>query len=363
MATTKVPNNLIDLSGDSGALPWAAGTTAQRPASPNSGDFRYNTDLNKFEFYNGTDWRLIVPIAFMDFLLVAGGGGSSNGAGGAGGLLTSYGSVSGGGGPVLSPFSGAGETYVITIGAGGNYSSDYHYAPGMGGDSSIVSSNPSTNLYADGGGRGGSALNIYTPGTTATGLPGGSGGGGGLVPSTNPGYVGGAGTGTTNQGYPGGQSRGEPYPSRVVFGSGGGAGGAGIGGYSPTGYQTISGCLGLAVDILNSTNASSYSVGDVSGTDVYYASGGAAIWISGSTWSGAPNPLYGPVSPGGGGSYSAGAANTGGGGARSYNGGSGVCILRMTTDSYTGVTTGNPSVVTEGDDTILIYTGSGSYTA
>ena len=63
MATTKVPNNLIDLSGDSGAVPWAAGTTAQRPGSPNAGDFRYNTDADKtaFEFYNGTEWHRIVP--------------------------------------------------------------------------------------------------------------------------------------------------------------------------------------------------------------------------------------------------------------------------------------------------------------
>lgn len=61
MATTKVSNNLIDLSGDSGALSWAAGTTAQRPGSPNSGDFRYNTDTAQFEFYNGTEWHRIVP--------------------------------------------------------------------------------------------------------------------------------------------------------------------------------------------------------------------------------------------------------------------------------------------------------------
>ena len=59
MATTKVPNNLIDLSGDSGAVPWAAGTTAQRPGSPNAGDFRYNTDDTKFEFYDGSDWKQI----------------------------------------------------------------------------------------------------------------------------------------------------------------------------------------------------------------------------------------------------------------------------------------------------------------
>jgi hypothetical protein len=59
MATTKVPNNLIDLSGDSGAVPWAAGTTAQRPGSPNAGDLRFNTDTNFFELYNGSEWTRI----------------------------------------------------------------------------------------------------------------------------------------------------------------------------------------------------------------------------------------------------------------------------------------------------------------
>ena len=34
-----------------------AGTTAQRPASPVEGDFRYNTTINAFEFYDGTTWR------------------------------------------------------------------------------------------------------------------------------------------------------------------------------------------------------------------------------------------------------------------------------------------------------------------
>jgi hypothetical protein len=44
------------------------------------------------------------------------------------------------------------------------------------------------------------------------------------------------------------------------------------------------------------------------------------------------------------------------------NGGSGVVILRLTTSDYSGTTTGSPTVSTSGGDTILTYTGSGSYT-
>lgn len=35
------------------------GTTAQRPASPTEGMIRYNTDLNVYEFYDGTIWQQI----------------------------------------------------------------------------------------------------------------------------------------------------------------------------------------------------------------------------------------------------------------------------------------------------------------
>jgi hypothetical protein len=34
----------------------------------------------------------------------------------------------------------------------------------------------------------------------------------------------------------------------------------------------------------------------------------------------------------------------------------------MATSSYSGTTTGSPSVSTSGADTILVYTGSGTYT-
>ena len=44
------------------------------------------------------------------------------------------------------------------------------------------------------------------------------------------------------------------------------------------------------------------------------------------------------------------------------NGGNGVVILRMPTSNYSGTTTGSPSVTTDGSDTILTFTGNGSYT-
>jgi hypothetical protein len=40
-----------------------------------------------------------------------------------------------------------------------------------------------------------------------------------------------------------------------------------------------------------------------------------------------------------------------------------VVILRMPTASYSGTTTGSPTVATDGTDTILTFTASGSYTA
>ena len=43
------------------------------------------------------------------------------------------------------------------------------------------------------------------------------------------------------------------------------------------------------------------------------------------------------------------------------SGGNGVVILRMRTSDYSGTTTGSPTVTTVGDETILKYTGSGTY--
>ena len=81
MATNKVTTNVIDMSGNTGGLVWAQGTTAQRPAGV-AGDLRLNTDDSRLEFYNGTDWKRLSECAGTpsadfqaDFLVVAGGGG------------------------------------------------------------------------------------------------------------------------------------------------------------------------------------------------------------------------------------------------------------------------------------------------
>ena len=42
-------------------------------------------------------------------------------------------------------------------------------------------------------------------------------------------------------------------------------------------------------------------------------------------------------------------------------GGSGVVIIRMPTSGYSGTTAGSPTVTTSGTDTILKFTGSGSF--
>ena len=65
-----------------------------------------------------------------------------------------------------------------------------------------------------------------------------------------------------------------------------------------------------------------------------------------------------------------GGANTGGGGGggavsaprNGGAGGSGVVVLRMPTSSYSGTTSGSPTVATSGSDTIITFNASGSYT-
>ena len=44
------------------------------------------------------------------------------------------------------------------------------------------------------------------------------------------------------------------------------------------------------------------------------------------------------------------------------SGGSGIIILRMATSDYSGTTTGSPTVTTISSDTILTFTGTGTYT-
>ena len=58
MATTKITSpDLFDLGSLNTALQLPNGTTAERPTSPSTGEWRYNTTTNLVEFYDGGAWR------------------------------------------------------------------------------------------------------------------------------------------------------------------------------------------------------------------------------------------------------------------------------------------------------------------
>lgn len=287
----------------------------------------------------------------VDFLVVAGAGGSEseggngwgNGGGGAGGLRTSYGTTSGGGVPAETTLTLLpNASYTVTVGAGGI---------NIGNDSVFDT------ITSDAGGGGGRNAS----GTVIDGRDGGSGGGA-------PGRTGNPGAATTGQGFIGGAGAG----SADVYNSGGGGGAGGAGG-AGTADAAGNGGNGLAVNIINTTNAAQASIGEVSGSDVYFASGGG----------GAPYLDTVGTSPVGGGgdgvTYSQGnpnngAANTGGGGGGVSNkasldsyGGSGVVVLRYPSDySITvgsGITEASGSPFIEASDKVSVFTaGTGTIT-
>ena len=58
MATTKITSpELFDLGSLNTALKLPSGTTAERPTSPSTGEWRYNTTTNLVEFWDGGEWR------------------------------------------------------------------------------------------------------------------------------------------------------------------------------------------------------------------------------------------------------------------------------------------------------------------
>jgi len=248
----------------------------------------------------------------FSYLVVAGGGGggyNASGGGGAGGLLS--GSLSS-----VSP----GTVYTVTVGAGGT-GGGASVNDGTNGSNSVLSVAAVTAI--GGGGAPGD------PGTTVeNGFSGGSGGGGRGTGSSG-------GSGTSGQGYAGGAGNGgTPF-------SGGGGGGAGGIGVNATGSGAGTGGIGVSSSI--------------TGTATYYAGGGGGGSYQGTQGSGGL---------GGGGAASVNAtANTGGGGGGGANGGSGVVILSVPTASYSGITTGSPTVTTSGSNTVIKFTASGSYTA
>mgnify|MGYP003144865368 CR=1 FL=1 len=58
MATTKITSpDLFNLESLNSALKLPSGTTAQRPTSPSTGEWRYNTTTYYVEYYDGAEWR------------------------------------------------------------------------------------------------------------------------------------------------------------------------------------------------------------------------------------------------------------------------------------------------------------------
>jgi hypothetical protein len=284
-----------------------------------------------------------VPQAYtVDFLIIAGGGsGGKNvgGGGGAGGYRNSYSTESsGGGGSSETSLSLTPSTvYTITVGAGGTANDSYPNTYGNDGNDSSISGSDITTVTSAGGGGGGGA-------GRAAGANGGSGGGGRGEATGN------QGSGTANQGYDGGA--GSTDAPQQTAGGGGGASSVGGNGSGSTGG-----------------NGGSALASSITGSSVDRAGGGGGTGKDSGT----------PGTSGGGGSTPAvssssnasdATANTGSGGGASHDGnagdgGSGIVILRMADADYSGTTTGSPTVTTGvgGTDTVLVFTGSGSYTA
>ena len=268
-------------------------------------------------------WRLVgsgaaaAATAYgIQFLAVGGGGGGGAGyyagGGGAGGMLSSATAVA------------ISQVLQITVGAGGAGSTN-NSSNGARGTDTLVGS-----LATALGGGGGASYN------TVGGNNGGSGGGGTPI-----------GNGTSGQGNNGGLGySGQP--------NGGGGGAGGVGG-AATGINSGAGGAGGA------GLASS-----ITGSSVIYAGGGGG-GVNGGT--GGAGGTGGGGAGGNGVAGTNGTANTGGGGGgggalnNGGNGGSGVVILSIPTQSYSGTTTGSPTVTTSGANTILKFTASGSYTA
>jgi hypothetical protein len=287
----------------------------------------------------------------VEYLVVAGGGGGgtqSAGGGGAGGVLSAA-SLS------LTP----GTAITVTVGGGGAGT-----AGGGNGDRPAGSSGNASvfgTITSAGGGGGGS----YRSSTGQAGVAGASGGGGGIGPSTG----GTGGSGTSGQGFGGGTGGADNSSTNDVAGGGGGAGGAGISYNDANTAIRGNGGIGTATNIISTSTAVARSLGQVSGTSVYFAGGGGGATHNG--------PRFGTGGLGGGGaggntnlSGSNGTPYTGGGGGggSEFNntggtGGSGVVIIRYPSSyAVPASTTGSPIVTTSDGYRTYIWTSSGSIT-
>jgi len=279
----------------------------------------------------GADSLSPVPYS-IDFLVVAGGGSGGlddGGGGGAGGYRTSTQTVS------------AGTVITVTVGDGGAEATINNSSTNDGSNSSISGSGLTTITSAGGGGG---------RGYNNTGNSGGSGGGGGGGSGTPAGGSGNTPSTSPSQGNNGGSGSASSY--------GGGGGGAGEAGNTDANGE---GGDGIASSITGSSVTRAGGGGGGTRANSTANAGGLGGGGAGGIQSPSTSAVAGTANTGGGGG--------GGNGASAGNtwfgkaGGKGVVILSMPDASYSGTTTGSPTVATGvSGKTVLTFTGTGSYT-
>ncbi len=322
--------------------PWFKSSSA--PSGSVTGDLWYDTTNKKLFGYDGSGWVQFGGPVFdasggtsstytgykvatflssgtftptmagtVDVLLVGGGGGGGSGRGGGGGA---------GGMLYRTGLSVTAQSYTITIGAGGDGSTQHNSDPPTnGGDTTAFS------VTAKGGGAGGSGVTGTT--SISIGQVGGSGGGtthGADGPAaSNQGTF----SGWTSKGNAGGNGNGTDNES-----AGGGGGAGAVGQDADASGNGGDGGIGFQNDYRTGSNQ--YYAGGGGGgfgADVGATSGNGGNGGGGNGSAGAATTATGPAT--------AGTANTGGGGgggvyitnfsdANSHGqaGGSGIVVIR-----------------------------------
>jgi Concanavalin A-like lectin/glucanases superfamily len=268
---------------------------------------------------------LLTPASYLVIGGGAGGGANWGGGGGAGQVVTG-----------TTNFS-SNQTYTITIGNGGTGAS----GGGQGTNGGTTTfSGLGLSVSAVGGGGGGYNINPSTASNGASGASGGGAGAGGTSRATG---------GSATAGFSGGSTT----IDNVGAGGGGGSTSAGANG-SATNQTGGAGGNGTTSSITGSAVAYAGGGGGGGGTAATTASGGTGGGGNGGvTFGGAGANATGYGSGGGGG-----ATNNGNGG----NGSKGVVIISVPTNEI-GTYTGAPIVSTNGTNTVLTFTGNGTYVA
>jgi hypothetical protein len=322
------PTQVSDEANTStGYFELPAGTTAQRPASPNGRMIRKNTTTGYIEYYDTTVSQWIGIGAFQ----ASGGTETTYESGGTTYRVHTFTSSS-----TFQVLAGTKQVDVLLVAGGGAGGTNAGAGGGAGGliyqTSVSVLQGALPIIVGAGGGNGGSDGSATGSGSNSTGLGYTAIGGGGGINSNGKGASGGSGggssvsqtggAGTSGQGNKGGDGNGSDGAQRA----GGGGGGAGAAGQNVQ-SDTMAGQGG---------NGLQYSI---NGTTTYYAGGGGGASHTGNLirsggLGGGGNSGYSNMT-GSGTAGQAGSANTGGGGGAGSgggfiggNGGSGIVIIR-----------------------------------